>query len=578
MKPIRSDEQNEAVIWAHAVVGALADAGLRDVIVSPGSRSTPLVAAFVAEPRIRDHSVIDERSAAFCALGIAQSSDRPVALVCTSGTAGANYFPAICEANLARVPLIVLTADRPPRLRDSGASQAMRQVGMYGEHVRWSHDVGMPSNEPEELRYVRSISRRAFAFARDEAGPVHLNFPFDKPLEPTAHRQTMASGPLVFDRVHGGVYQPVVRAPDPHAMTELVRLIESSSRPVIVVGSTRTGDRWGRCLDEVARRIGAPIIAEATSQLRFGNTSEAVVAGDVILSNAELAGRLRPDLVIRLGLPAIDWPVIRWLDGLDAHRVIVSERRDCDPGASAEMIFISDESAFLDALRRRLPDSDVPSAWRRSFADHGHRACEYLAQQLGTAPLVDATVAHDVASLTPGGGAVVLSSSMPLREFEAFALPRTEPLKVVCNRGLNGIDGVLSTAFGVAIAHEGPTVLLIGDVALAHDIGALQLAGRLGADLTIVVVDNGGGAIFDHLPVAGIEPMFTRHFTTETQLDWLGAAKLFGVEVTMVTERADLQNALRASFDTPGTKMIVARTEREHARRFRDDTLRGFGS
>ena len=361
-------------------------------------------------------------------------------------------------------------------------------------------------------------------------------------------------------------------------MTELVRLIESSSRPVIVVGSTRTGDRWGRCLDEVARRIGAPIIAEATSQLRFGNTSEAVVAGDVIMSNTELAGRLRPDLVIRLGLPAIDWPVIRWLDGLDAHRVIVSERRDCDPGASAEMIFISDESAFLDALRRRLPDSDVPSAWRRSFADLGHRACEYLAQQLETAPLVDATVAHDVARLTPGGGAVVLSSSMPLREFEAFALPRTEPLKVVCNRGLNGIDGVLSTAFGVAVAHDGPTVLLIGDVALAHDIGALQLAGRLGADLTVVVVDNGGGAIFDHLPVAGIEPMFTRHFTTETSLDWSGAAALFGVKVSAVSERTDLQDALQASFNEPGTKMIVARTVREDARHFRDGTLRGFGS
>ena len=343
MRPMRSGEQNVAVVWAHAAVDALVEAGLRDVVVSPGSRSTPLVAAVVDDPRLRDHSVIDERSAAFVALGLAQASERPVALLCTSGTAGANYYPAICEADMARVPLVILTADRPPRLRESGASQAMRQVGMYGEHVRWQHDVGVPSLDPDELRYVRATARRAFAVARDEAGPVHLNFPFDKPLEPTGVVGSLASGPLVFDGQRGGVYQPSLRAPDPHAMTEVVRLIESASRPAILVGSSRTAQRWARVLDEVARRIGAPILAEATSQLRFGASCDAVVAGDVLLSNREIAGTLRPDLVIRLGRPPVDWPIIRWVDSLDARLVVVAEHRDCDPDARADMIFIADE-------------------------------------------------------------------------------------------------------------------------------------------------------------------------------------------------------------------------------------------
>lgn len=580
MRPIRATEKNVAVIWAHAAIGALVDAGLRDVVVSPGSRSTPLVAAVSDDPRLVDHSVIDERSAAFVALGMAQATGRPVALVCTSGTAAANYLPAVCEANHGRVPLVLLTADRPPRLRDSGASQAMRQVDLYGQHVRWAHDLGMPSEEPEELRYARATARRAYAVARDERGPVHLNFPFDKPLEPTGSKPSgsMASGPLVFDNVRGGVYQPSVTGPDPHAMTEVVRLLESASRPVILVGSSRTANRWARVLDEVARRIGAPIIAEATSQLRFGGSSDAVLAGDVVLSSAQLAGTLRPDLVLRLGRPPINWPVIRWASQLDARRIIVSEHYDCDPDASADMIFVAAECAFLDALRRRLPDSDVPSAWRREFADHGQRASEYLSREFANAPLVDATVAHDIARAMPDGGAVVLSSSMPLREFESFAMPRPGELTVYANRGLNGIDGVVSTAYGVAMHHDGPTALLIGDVAMAHDLAALQLGKRLQADLTIVVVDNGGGAIFDHLPVAGMEPMFTRHFTTETGLHWEASAELFGVQVTSVTDLGQFAEALNQSFELPGTKVLVVRTDREEAQRFRERILAGFGS
>lgn len=576
MRPMRAGEQNVSVIWANAVIDAMIEAGLRDVIVSPGARSTPLVAAVVDDPRIRDHSVIDERSAAFCALGLAQSTERPVALICTSGTAGANYFPAICEANVARLPIIVMTADRPPRLRESGASQAMRQVDLYGKHVRWSHDVAMPSLEPDELRYARAIARRAYAVARDEAGPVHLNFPFDKPLEPTGGRPSMASGPLVFDSQRGGVYQPVVRSPEPHAMTEVVRLLESANRPLIVVGSSRTAQRWARVLDEVARRIGAPILAEATSQLRFGPAAASVVPGDVIMSNREFAGTLRPDLVLRLGQPAIDWPVIRWLDSLDARRVIVAGHRDCDPDATADMIFVGDEGAFLDALRRRLPDSDVPSEWRRQFSELGDSADAYITRRFADVPLVDATVAYELAQNARSGAAIVLSASMPLRDFEAFAVRREQPLTIFCNRGLNGIDGVVSTAHGIAAGHDGPTTLLIGDVALAHDIGALQLSGRLGTALTVVVVDNGGGAIFDHLPVAGMEPMFARHFTTATDLHWEGAAALFGVSVTTVTSQQELREALQVAPDG-GTHLIVARTDRAASKAFREDVLDNFG-
>ena len=272
MRPTRRDEQNVAVLWAHAAIDALVEAGLRDVFISPGSRSTPLVAAAVDDPRLNDHSVIDERSSGFVALGAAQASERPVAVISTSGTATANFYPAICEADRARVPIVVLTADRPPTLRESGANQAMRQVGMYGDRVRFAHDVAMPSDDVDDLRYVRSLARRAFAIARDEGGPVHLNFPFAKPLEPSSSGES-ASGPnFVFARGDegGAVFQRSIRAPDPVALTEVVRQFEAASRPVILVGTSRTAHHWSRVLAEVACRIGAPILAEATSQLRFG--------------------------------------------------------------------------------------------------------------------------------------------------------------------------------------------------------------------------------------------------------------------------------------------------------------------
>jgi 2-succinyl-5-enolpyruvyl-6-hydroxy-3-cyclohexene-1-carboxylate synthase len=575
MKPLARQEHNVAVAWARAAIDALVEAGLRDVVVSPGSRSTPLVAAVVEDERLDDHSVIDERSAAFVALGLAQSSERPVAVICTSGTAAANYHPAICEADRGRVPLVVITADRPPALRESGSSQSMRQVGMYGDHVRWSHDVAMPSDDPDDLRYVRSMAQRAYGVAFREAGPVHLNFPFAKPLEPTGDQP--ASGPALaaYGR-RGEVFKASVRVPDPVAVTDVVRRLERAERPLVIVGSSRFGHRWGDALVDVAQRIGAPILAEATSQLRFGELHEAVVAADVMLSHPRLAGTIRPDVVLRFGLPPIDWPVIRWFDDLDARRIVVSNAWDSDPAHDADAYFVCDELAFLEAIRRRLPSSRPPSGFAQRVERIGKEAVRWVQAEMRTVELCDASVAHDLSRAMPSGAALVVSSSMPLRELEAFTTPRSRPMRVFCNRGLNGIDGVVSTAFGVAAHHGGSTALLIGDVALTHDIGALQLAARLDVDLTIVVVDNGGGAIFDHLPVAGMQPMYDRHFVTRPTLDLGGVDALFGVPTTIVEDRDGFRTALDEALGTTGTRMIVARTSREKSKAIRDHLLQDF--
>ena len=357
MKPAVGAESNVAVSWAHRAVDALAAAGVREIVVSPGSRSTPLVAAATTHPDIRDISIIDERCAAFFALGAASSSGRPVALVCTSGTAAANYYPAICEADRARVPLVVMTADRPPSLRESGSSQSMRQVGMFGDHVRFSHDFAVPTADEAAMRYVAAMSARAAAVAKSEEGPVHLNFPFQKPLEPQpgpAGRVLFAASPTPT------AYAGMRRVPDPIPVTEVVRTLESAARPVFLVGASRDGHLFAEVLLDVAARLGAPVIAEASSQLRFGPWSDTIVAADVLLSHADVAGSLRPDVIVRLGLPPLNWPVARWEAAQTAHRVIVSRSFDSDPDHCADDYFVSDERAFLEAVRKRLPREAKP--------------------------------------------------------------------------------------------------------------------------------------------------------------------------------------------------------------------------
>ena len=296
----------------------------------------------------------------------------------------------------------------------------------------------------------------------------------------------------------------------------------------------------------------------------------------MLLSNPELAGTLRPDLVLRLGQPPINWPVIRWVDSLEARTIVVSAAYDSDPSHAVDGYFVCDEEAFLNALRRRLPSTSPPSTWRDEVIRHGRQARKWVDAQLEDAPLVDGRVAHELVRAMPGDANLVVSSSMPLRELEAFGMPRKEPLRIFCNRGLNGIDGVVSTAYGVSVTRDEPTALLIGDVALAHDVGALQLGARLGTDLTIVLVDNSGGAIFDHLPVAGMEPMYERHFVTRPGLQWRGAQDLFGVDVTEVDDAEALRLAVEESFDRAGTRLIVVRTDRARSKDVRDRVLTGF--
>ncbi len=569
MKPTPAGEGNVAVRWARVAVDGLVKNGVEAIVISPGSRSTPLVAAASDHPRIDDISVVDERSAAFVALGIAAETRNPVALICTSGTATANYFPAICEAERAGVPLVVLTADRPPSLRESGASQSMRQVGLYGDKVLFSHDFALPTASPADLRYVGTMTSRAVGIARSERGPVHLNFPFQKPLEPQPTETR-----LDMPRIDPPVFSTTVVLPDPPSVTRVVSHLERATRPAIYVGSLPS-DACAGPLFDVAERLGIPVFAEATSQLRMGPWAARTIPPDVILSDASVAETIRPDVLVRVGRPPLNWPSARWEASLDTHRIVVAPTWDRDPNHDATDYFVCDEHAFFDAIRKRLPANKRPSAWGRRLEELADQAQVHVASELAGEELFDASVAYRTVASLRAGEAIVVSSSMPLREFEAFSPRREEPIVVHCNRGLNGIDGIIATASGVARSRP-RTTCLIGDVAFAHDIGSLAAARRLGVDLTLVVVDNAGGAIFDHLPVAGIQPMYDEHFVTAQSIDHQAICAGFGVAWEGPTTASELADALERARERPGCSVVTVRTNRDEAYRRRRAMFESF--
>jgi 2-succinyl-5-enolpyruvyl-6-hydroxy-3-cyclohexene-1-carboxylate synthase len=533
----------DTYLLLRAFCDELARCGLEHACTSPGSRNTPILLSLTREPRIRCWSHIDERCAGFFALGAAKAGGRPVAVTCTSGTAAANYLPAVIEAWHARVPLIVLTADRPPELRDNGAGQAIDQVKLYGDAVKWFCEVGVDTATPDTLRWIRQLACRAYATAAgDRPGPVHLNFPLREPL--------VLGAPLPEDPVPGRADgRPwVQRAP---AATRAAGLAHSGPLPappprgVIVAGRIERDAALGQAAARAARRLGWPLLADPLSGARHGET--AIATYDLLLRDPAFAARVAPELVIRVGDLPTSKPLRAWLASLPGIEQLSLDPEGAwqDPAAVVSDIDPSDPVAALDRLesdRDSAPDRTWLAAWTDADAAAAVALEEGLAHD-GT--LSEPLTARLLGEHLSPEATLVLASSMPIRDAELYLPAGTRGARVLSNRGANGIDGTVSTAFGIAAATPGGRVLLlIGDVALAHDIGGLIAARQLGLDLTIVVLNNDGGGIFHFLPVSGETDAFEEHVATPHGLHFAKAAALYGLEYTRAHTAAQLTDAI----------------------------------
>jgi 2-succinyl-5-enolpyruvyl-6-hydroxy-3-cyclohexene-1-carboxylate synthase len=549
----------DTYIGLRAFVDELARCGVREACTSPGSRNTPLALTLAREPRLRATSHIDERCGAFFALGLAKAAGVPAVLACTSGTAAANYAPAVFEAREARVPLLVLTADRPPELREIGAGQTIDQVKLYGSAAKWYLEVDDHPASPARVRWLRQLACRAFWTAvGGRPGPVHLNFSFREPLVPDAGG--LPDAEIAPGRAGGRpwVTRPRTRA---QAGDAVLDGLSAALRPrtVIVAGRSERDPELGGALAAFAERAGFPLLADPLSGARQGPA--AVAHYDALLRSEAWAAAHAPELVLRVGDLPTSKPLRAWLAaaGDALHVAFDPEATWQDPAGSVGTIVAADPRAVLDALEPPRADRGWLDEWRR--ADRA--AAGAIAAVVGPAGLNEPRVAAELGAGLPDDATLVVASSMPVRDVETFFPVRPRAFRVLSNRGANGIDGTVSTAFGVAATASGPAVLLIGDVALAYDVGGLLAASRTGAKLTIVLLDNDGGGIFHFLPVAGEGQEFVDHVATPHGLDFAHAAALYGVGWERAADVETFRRLLAGALAAERSTIICVRTDRE---------------
>jgi 2-succinyl-5-enolpyruvyl-6-hydroxy-3-cyclohexene-1-carboxylate synthase len=545
-------ERDANTAFGRAVVDEWARAGVSDAVVAPGSRNTPLALALARDDRLRVQVVLDERSAAFRALGIATATGRPVIVCCTSGTAATNFHPAVVEAFHARVPLLVCTADRPPELRATGAGQTIDQTQLYGNAVRWFFDPGPPMDAPGAGVTWRSLASRAFAEAMGPpAGPVHLNLPFREPLVPTGALLADAPG-----RTDGSPWTRVTAhqpEPAPADVERLVEVVRAHPRGLLIAG-------WGArvapaTVARFATTSGWPVLADAISGVRIPH--HAISTYEALLRAPDFAQAHRPDVVVRVGAALTSKVATEWLDPTTTQILVDPDRAWLDPQRAAAEVVRADADALLTALANSLPSEGMSTAWTSSWRAAEQRARGAIDAVLDRAEMpFEGRIARDVAAAVPSSGALVVASSLPVRALEWCMAP-LDDLHVFANRGVNGIDGFVSTAVGVATTGL-PTVALCGDLCFLHDAnGLLNLGDRTDVAITFVVIDNNGGGIFEFLAQQDL-PEFEAIFATPQHTDVVAIARAHGVNA----ERVDDLDALKDDVIRPGVRVVVVPVDR----------------
>ncbi len=559
------DLTNGNTALASALAEELARGGVRQAVVSPGSRSTPLAVALWRQPEIETSVIVDERSAAFFALGAAQASGTPVAMLCTSGTAAANYHPAICEADESAIPLVVLTADRPPELRGIGAGQTIDQVKLYGDSVRWFSEVGTHEADDQGLLHYRSVACRALAAARGEPrpGPVHLNLPWREPLAPTPVEGAVTATDTVALQGREGRPLTAVTAidlePSAFLLDEMAGHIGDAISGVIVAGR-QLDPELREPLVHLAQASGFPILAEPTSQLRCGphDRSRVVSTYDLLLRDEHFARSVTPDLVLRFGEMPTSKPLRGWLAASGADQIAIDPHGDWnEPTNRAAAILRADPTELASGWATRLEKEDRGEPRRWLEAEQAARAA--IDSALAGEAISEPALHLALGEAHRDGDLVYTASSMPIRDQEAFLSPSETDAIFLCNRGANGIDGLISSGIGAAHATGRPTTIVTGDLGLLHDIGGLAALRDVSTPVRVVVIDNGGGGIFSFLPQANAlaAEEFEALLGTPRGVDVARAADLFDLPHRRLESLADLDVAL-----ADGTGLIEAKTGR----------------
>jgi 2-succinyl-5-enolpyruvyl-6-hydroxy-3-cyclohexene-1-carboxylate synthase len=544
--------------WCFALLDGLATAGLDLLVLSPGSRSTPMVLAAQRHLGLDIVPILDERSAAFFALGAARASGRPAALLATSGSAPAHWYPAVIEASEAGVPLILLSADRPPRMRNWGANQTIDQIRLFGAFVRESHDPGLPRQQAAAIKAVRALGLRAGSISLGPSpGPVHINLPFDEPLVPMGDCQTDARSPvptgaqatadhpafgLAIEARSGGAIgltrsRPAVQLP--------------AGLGLIVCGPGRFNAGFAQALRRCAERQGLPVLADPLSGLRFGPESGPMVSGyDALLRNPHIAAELRPDWLLRFGHAPVSKRLGQWLEAIPT--ILVDPAGGwSDPNHDVIQRLCVDPETLLETLADAETSRDA--TWRGRWLAVDRQVQAFADRFLADAHWCEGHMIRTLIGRIPAGEALLCANSMPIRQLDTWSGNRLSPLGLFGNRGVSGIDGQVSTLAG--LNHSGvPTWALLGDLSLCHDLSGLLQARRL--KRPILVINNGGGRIFDYLPQHGL-PDFQALWRTPVDIDLGQLAASVGLEHARVDTATALDRVLSKAMQSADLPVLI---------------------
>ena len=557
---------NINIFWASLIVDELFRHGVTFFCISPGSRSTPLTVAAAAHDRTETQIALDERGAAFYALGYARAANRPAVLICTSGSATANYFPAVVEAYQSRIPLIILSADRPPELRDSGANQTIDQVGIYGSYVNWAIDLPAPDTAIKPEFVLSSVDQAVYRSIRPPAGPVHINCMFREPLEPQsipvnedyAHSITMWSQ-------HQEPWTRYIQSASVLSETDLRAVateLDSSAKTVLTVG--RTGnDATLTAIADLARAAGWPVFADIASGWHPGDDRIFTIHWyDQLLATESFKELLEGCRILHFGDPLTSKRFLQFVTANPpGHYIHVHDHcRRQDPAHCFTRRIETDVAAFCNGLKRLMKRSE-PNPEFNIFNDRAGKIVEGFIEQL--TGISEISIAKIIAATLPAGQGLFLGNSMPVRDFDMFGRLKNYPIRVGANRGASGIDGSVASAAGFARGISAPVTAVIGDLAFLHDLNSLDLIRKSKHQIILVVINNNGGGIFSFLPIASYKEVFEPYFATPHNLHFGSAAELFGINHTKVTDSANFLSVYRKGLKQENHDIIEVITDRE---------------
>ena len=572
------DFRNLNTLWASVLVETLYRCGLKYAIVCPGSRSAPLTIAFAQHPHIEAIPVLDERSASFFALGLAKQTDRPVALVCTSGTAGANFYPAVIEARESRVPLLVLTADRPPELRDCNAGQAIDQQKLYGDFPSYYCELAIPELDIRLLQYLRQRIAQCYQHCiYPSRGAVHINVPLRDPLVPIEDAKTLEFSKTVpidfFDHLD-------------HRPAETFKILDQSTvnaiamlkgkRGIIIAGVAQPSDpkAYTDAIAQLSKALGFPMLAEALSPVRNTANPTVISTYDAILRNVERAIFLTPDVVIRIGEMPTSKILRQFLEQVQPETWIIDEcDRSLDMLHGKTRTILATIKTIAHALQPTSDATDFTYCNHWLAAEHTTRSAMDAALDQES-ELFEGKAAWLLSQVLPDRSPLFVANSMPIRDLEYFWKPGDLHIQPYANRGANGIDGTLSTALGIAHRNQ-PTVMLTGDLSLLHDTNGFLIRQHFQGSLTIVLMNNDGGGIFGMLPVAQFDPPFEEFFSTPQHINFADLCKTYQVSHELIPDWSTLASRL-GQLPASGIRVLEVKCDRTFDAAWRKKKLREF--